>query len=560
MPADALTGSSHQPHVAFARPNARRKRRKASLSGIIVHAYCDLNYREGKPQAMKATQRAHSLAYYIALLKNAGILKRSMDEHDPKATETRVKFVTDNSHEAQAGTLFICKGATFKRDYLVTAVAAGAIAYVSEVDYGVAAPAILVTDIRRALGMLANEAWGHPSGALSLCAFTGTKGKTTCAYYLKGILDARAARLGLHDTPILSSVAFDDGIESGFSHLTTPEPLELQRHIANAAASGAECMVMEASSQALKYGRTFGCDFAIGAFINIGEDHISPIEHPSFEDYFASKLRLFEQCRHAVVNLDSDHANEILAAAAQCKDITTYSLSNPHADVFAEHMERCNNGTRVLVRTPKFDCSVDVPTPARFNVSNALCAIACALHMGAEGADIVHGFEGAMVPGRMELHPSHSGRIIGVVDYAHNGMALEALLRDLREHYPGREICVVFGATGGKAIDRRKTLGEAAGKYADRVVITEDDPGPENVEDICSEIAKHVAKQGNDNWQIVLDRTEAIRTAVCETVRPAIVIAAGKGAETQQKRDGHSVAMEPDGEVLQRALDEFDAR
>ncbi len=508
-----------------------------------------------------ATQRVRKLSQYIDLLRGAGILKRKPGEHGPETPEALVQYVTDDSRDARPGALFVCRGASFKRDYLVTAIAAGAIAYVSEVDYGVSAPAILVSDIRQALGLLADAAWGHPSEQLNLCAFTGTKGKTTCAYYLKGILDARTKRLGKRETPILSSISFDDGVESGFSHLTTPEPFELQKRIANAVASGADAMVMEASSQALKYGRTTACAFSVGAFINIGEDHISPIEHPTFEDYFASKLRIFAQCKHAVVNLDSDHADEILAAAAQCESVATYSLADQNADVFAKHMERSDGGARVAVHTPAFDCDVEVPTPAKFNISNALCAIACALHMGATVDDVAHGFEGAMVPGRMELHPSHSGRIVGVVDYAHNGMALEALLRDLREHYPDREICVVFGATGGKALDRRETMGIAAGKYADRIVITEDDPGPENVEDICAEIARNVAAQGNGNWQIVLDRTEAIRTAVRETTtRPAIVVAAGKGAETSQKRGSGSVSMVPDGKVLRQALDEFDAQ
>ena len=116
-----------------------------------------------------------------------------------------------------------------------------------------------------------------------------------------------------------------------------------------------------------------------------------------------------------------------------------------------------------------------IPSPAVFNLSNALGAIACAEALGISADAIEVGLSRAYAPGRMELYPSESGRIMGVVDYAHNGMSLETLLRDLRASYPDREFAVVFGATGGKGVDRRETMGEAAGKLADRIVITEDE-------------------------------------------------------------------------------------
>ena len=200
-----------------------------------------------------------------------------------------------------------------------------------------------------------------------------------------------------------------------------------------------------------------------------------------------------------------------------------------------------------------------IPTPVKFNVSNALAAIACAEALGISEEGIVHGFEGVFVPGRMELYPSVSGKILGIVDFAHNGMSLETLLRDLRENYPERELAVVFGATGGKGVDRRTTMGIAAGKYADRIVITEDDPGPENVEDICAEIAHNVQAQGNDNWQIVTDRVAAIETAVRETVRPAVVIVTGKGEEERMLRKNGPEPCERDGSILKRTLAAYDA-
>ena len=314
---------------------------------------------------------------------------------------------------------------------------------------------------------------------------------------------------------------------------------------------------MEASSQAMKFRRTLGVEFEVGAFTNFGEDHISPIEHPTLEDYLESKLLLFERCRTAVVNLDMDVAERALAAArasSTVERVLTYSIERAEADVAVLAYERTETGIRVTVRTPRYTRELTVPSPALFNLSNALGAIACAEALGVEPEAIERGLAVAYAPGRMELYPSESGRIMGVVDYAHNGMSLETLLRDLRASYPEREFAVVFGATGGKGVDRRETMGVAAGKLADRIVITEDDPGPEDPALICEAIARAVTAQGNENWQIELDRSEAIAHAVRETAGPAVVIVTGKGNNSFMLRHGVREPYEPDGVQLQRAL------
>lgn len=502
-------------------------------------------------------QVPNSLESYVELLAKAGVLTSAAP--DASAANRMIDFSTDDSREVVPGTLFVCKGRAFKRDYLLGAIAQGAVAYVSEVDYEVDIPCLLVSDIRRALGAIADFAFGHPSGKLEICALTGTKGKTTSAYYLKGILDAEAKRIGSHRAGMLTSVEFDDGVESGASKLTTPEAFQLERHLAHAASSGVRHLVMEASSQALKYERTYDVEFAVGAFTNIGEDHISPIEHPTTEDYFASKLKIFNQSHVAVVNLDMDQAERVLDAAQACERLVTYSLENTAADVYTSNIVHAERGLMATVHTPRFERDVLVPTPVRFNVSNALGAIACAEALGLDEESIVHGLEDVRVPGRMELYPTRSGQIVGIVDFAHNGMSLETMLCDLRENYPDRELAVVFGATGGKGADRRETMGVAAGKYADRIVITEDDPGPEDPMDICKTIAHFVEEQGNHAWQIVLDREEAIRTAVRETERPAVVIVTGKGQETRMLRKNGAEPCEADGPMLERALADWDA-
>lgn len=503
-----------------------------------------------------ALQQPHPLLFYIDLLAVEGVLAGVPGT--AAANGLRIDFVSCDSREIVPNTLFICKGAAFKEEYLAGAVEAGAVAYVSERAYpGVAVPCVLVSDIRAAMAALADSAYSHPSAKLDICAFTGTKGKTTSAFYLKGILDARAAREGRGKTPILSTILTDDGTGERPAHLTTPEPLELQRHIANAVASGAPDLVMEASSQALKYGRVSHVEFAVGAFTNISEDHISPIEHPDFEDYFSSKLLIFKQSRAAVVNLDMDFVDRVLEAAQVSERTVTYALENSAADVYLSDIV-CSGGRLVAkLHTPAFTCELSLPTAARFNASNALAAICCALELGATEDDIVRGLADVSVPGRMQIVRGPSEDVVGIVDYAHNGVSLEALLTSVRASYPERELTVVFGSTGVKGLDRREDMGKVAGRLADRIFITEDDAGTEDVAGICETIARFAAGAGDASRVIELDRVRAIERAAQTAAAPAVVVVAGKGHERRQLRANGPEPYEGDAAVLQRALESF---
>ena len=502
---------------------------------------------------MAASQRIRSLGEYLKILRAHDALVAE-PEGGAALADLPIRWVSCDSKAVRPSTLFICKGASFKRAYLVEAISQGAVAYIAERDLGVNVPFIHARDIRRALGILSDAAWDHPSGSIKVCAFTGTKGKTTSVFYLRSILTARARRTGGHDPAYLTGVTYDDGVEAGESVLTTPEAPELERRIANAVAADCDVLVMEASSQALKLHRTLGVEFAVGAFTNFAEDHISPIEHPTVEDYLASKLMLFRNCRTAVVNLDMGVAMRVCEAAASCERVLTYSLVDEGADIYLERWERTAEGLAATVRTPCFACDLTLPTPAYFNLANALGAIACAVALGAEAEDIVAGLAHVRVSGRMEVYPSASGQVVGVVDYAHNGMSLTALLSEMRESYPDRELTVVFGATGGKGLDRRDTMGAAAGKLADRIIITEDDPGPEDPADICEAIARAVAAEGSHAWEIVLDRPQAIAQAVAGAKRPAVVVVTGKGNDAFMLRRGVREPYEPDGEQLARLL------
>ena len=499
----------------------------------------------------------HTLNDYIALLEQRGLLAAPVPEALER--EAPVELVSYDSREVVPGTLFLCKGAHFRESFLHMAGEKGAVAYVSERPYlSVDLPCILVSDMRQAIAPLADKFYDHPSGKLKVIGLTGTKGKTTASYYLKFILDSYLAEQGKPDCGLVSSIETWDGAERFESHMTTPEPLELQRHFAHALEAGMEYLVMEVSSQALKYHRSLCMDFAAAAFLNIGYDHISPIEHPDFEDYFSSKLKLFRQGAVNCVNLDCGHAPRVLEAArAAGAPVLTFSRRDEGADVYASQVRKEGQGLLFRARTPRYERELRLPMPGLFNVENALAAAALCEALDIPERHVYAGLARARVPGRMEVYTSADQRVTAIVDFAHNGMSFENLCRSAQAEYPGQRLVALFGSVGDKALDRRKTLGEVAGKYAHLSVITEDDSGEEDTRSICEEIASYVAAQGGA-YTIELNRGEAIRRAILDCTEPTVLLIAGKGTETYQKRGQEYVETPTDGEYTRAFLQEYD--
>ena len=498
------------------------------------------------------------LGEYLSLLEQEGLLADPVPDSLDRSAP--VALVSCDSRNVVPGTLFLCKGSHFREEFLEAARERGAFLYAGETIYpNCPLPGLRLTDLRRAMALLADLCYGHPSGRLKVVGFTGTKGKSTSAYYLKSVLDAWQAGQRRGETGVISSIDTYDGVERFESHLTTPEPLDLQRHLAHAADAGLEYLTMEVSSQALKYHRTLCTHFAAACFLNIGYDHVSPVEHPDFEDYFASKLKIFAQAGVNCVNLDSDHAGRILEAARQAgKPVFTFSQRDPQADIYASQVRKEDGQTVFHVRTPQYEREFRLTMPGLFNVENALAAVAVAEAYGIPADVVAGGLVRAFVPGRMEHYVSADGQISVIVDYSHNGMSLQNALRSVRAEYPGRELTVLFGCTGGKGIDRREGMGNAAGEWADRIILTEDDPGPEEVEAICADIGVFLAAHGKD-YTVIPNREAAVETAILGARRPAVVLLAGKGCEEAQKRKNGPEPCIPDGTLARRALDKYNA-
>lgn len=468
-----------------------------------------------------------------------------------------ISHISYNSRDIKDGTLFVCKGAHFKDEYLIDAIEAGAVCYVAERKMNVDCDCIIVSDVRAAIPLIANKFYDRAWDKIGLVGITGTKGKSTTTYFMRYILDEYMNAEGLPRSGVISSIDTYDGVENFESHLTTPEPFELHKHFSNAAKSGIRYLTMEVSSQALKYGRTSGVTFDVGCYLNIGYDHISSVEHPDFEDYFHSKLKLFGQSKTACVCLDGERTDEVLEAAKAAERVITFSVTDKSADVYAYNIRKSGSDTVFGVKTPKFDGEFTLTIPGLFNVQNALAAISICIAFGIPQKHIYAGLMKARSDGRMEVYSNADGKVTVIVDYAHNKMSFENLFESVMKEFPNRKIYTVFGCPGNKAQNRRKDLGEIAGRFSDKVFLTEEDAGEEPVDKICREIAEYV-KAENCDYEIETDRGEAIRKAICDGETPSLVLITGKGNETRQKRGTEYIACPSDVEYTKKYLKEYD--
>ncbi len=464
--------------------------------------------------------------------------------------------VAYDSNKVAQNTLFVCKGAGFREAYLEAAAQNGAIAYISEKEYSRNIPCIIVSDVKQALALIAATYYNYPAQKLKLIGITGTKGKSTTAYYVKYILDEYLRERDKPEAGIISSINTYDGVISEESHLTTPESLELQMHFSNAVSSGIQYMVMEASSQALKYGRLHGVEFDAGVFLNISEDHISPIEHSDMEDYFTAKLTLFKQCKTACINLDSDRLPKIIEAAADAEKVLTFGTKQ-EAEIFGSNIKKVGFDTHFHVRCDRFDSEFVLTMPGLFNVENALAAIAVAYVLRIPEHNIRAGLRKARSSGRMEIYANKSRDRVVIVDYAHNKLSFTKLYETVRTEFPGMKIYTVFGCPGGKAYLRRKDLGLLAGLHSDKVFLTAEDPGVENVREISEDIARYV-HENNQNCELIDDREEAVKAAILSSDPGTVILITGKGGETRQKYGKEYVTVPSDVELTVRFLAELE--
>lgn len=468
------------------------------------------------------------------LLQQHQLLVQPTDfAHLPKQTFT---FLSYDSRDIQAETLFFCKGANFKPNLLLDAIEKGVQTYLTEVTYTTSAHEILVTDIREAMALVAQAFYQHPEEKLIKIGITGTKGKTTTAYLLHQLLkDALGPKVALFS----SEETTLDGQHYASSKLTTPEALVLYQQMAQAVENGLTHLVMEVSSQAYKTKRVFGLTFEVGIFLNISPDHISPIEHEDFADYFACKQQLLLHSKQMIINQQSDHF-EVLQALCQKHQIPFLTYGDAQADypIFDLADPRSftlNSGKDPLHLNDTYTMSMF----GSFNHGNAAAALMAAAFLHAPATHYQQSLRNCRIPGRMDLLELANGALV-FVDFAHNYLSLKSMGKMAKEIRPNARALLLTGSTGGKAISRRKDMGQAISEVYDLVVLTRDDPNFEDPADIAAEIQSHITNPAVQVYH-EMARDQAIALILSLAQPEDVVILAGKGTEASMKEDGQDV-------------------
>jgi UDP-N-acetylmuramoyl-L-alanyl-D-glutamate--2,6-diaminopimelate ligase len=348
---------------------------------------------------------------------------------------------------------------------------------------------------------------------------TGTNGKTTTAFLVRALLEAAGRRCGLLGT-VTSVVAGDERP----TVRTTPEAIDLQRTFREMLDGGDRACAMEISSHALELRRADGIHVAAAVFTNLTQDHLD--FHPTMEDYFQAKRRLFtsSSTRARVVNVDDPYGRRL----AEEFPVVSFAIDR-HADYRAVDVQTGFAGTDCRFETPDGAFDVHVPLPGRFNVANALGAWAAVRALGVELTALP---DSARVPGRFE--PVDEGQPFAVlVDYAHTPDSLENVLRAARELATGRVIAV-FGAGGDRDRGKRPLMGEIGARLADVALVTSDNPRSEDPEAIIAEILAGAGREVEHD----VDRRRSIHRAVALAEPGDVVVIAGKGHEQGQEFEG----------------------
>lgn len=448
-------------------------------------------------------------------------------------TDMEISDVIYDSRKVCEDCVFVCLvgSNTDGHQYAQAAVDAGAAALVVSRDVDIEGVTIIKTDdTRKALAFMSAEYFGNPADSLKTIAVTGTKGKTTTACMIRSILEKSGLKTGVIGT--LGIMIGDRLIKTSN---TTPESYEIQKAMREMIYQGCRCVVMEASSLGLKWHRTDGFVFDYGLFTNFSHDHIGGVEHADMQEYAECKAMLFRQCKTGIFNID-DPKTPFMAENSTCKRETFG---------FSENAELRASGEQLISRpgylgvqfnvSGRVNMKVDVDIPGKFNVYNALAAIAVCLHFDIADQDIFDGLNEVKVKGRVEpvKVPGHYTLLI---DYAHNAVSMENILETLREYHPKRLI-TLFGAGGNRPRDRRYEMGEISGKLSDLSVITEDNSRFEDVMDIISDIKVGIDKTGG-KYVVIPDRTDAIRYCIENAQDGDVIVLAGKGHEDYQDKNG----------------------
>lgn len=494
----------------------------------------------------------------LQLLSSFNLIK----EYSAGCESIAPAHITMCSKDVTAGSLFICKGAAFKKEYLLSAVnEGGAVIYMSEQQYPEAEiPFIIVNDIRKAMALSARWFFGCPGDKMAKVGVTGTKGKTTVTFVINDILeqftDNHCAAFSTHEIHIGKNV-FE-------TTLTTPEPVELQGYFDMAVQDKCTHTVMEVSSQAMKMNRVYGETYKVGIFTNIDCDHISPTEHASMEDYLQCKISFLRQCENVVLYYGTRFFDDVYNAVRD-KHVIVYGSQVTITEMISSREGFWEPDTEFAMlhneeltdKSSSFELIYGGQNRAYssnligdYNVENLAAAIVAAHLLGVPYELIRSSIKDVYVPGRMQLYYHNDSTFM--VDYAHNYISMYRLYNMVRSTLKPKTVTAVFGCGGERYKKRREDMGRLADEYADKIILTMEDPGYESCEDICNEIKQYITKP----CRIIVDREEALTRALDEAQPGELVITTGKGIENTQRINGTFVQCHSDAQVIEHWLTE----
>ncbi len=457
--------------------------------------------------------------------------------------DVEITALCRDSRKITEGCLFVCIAGTKidSHQFATEALEKGAAAVVCERDLGLSRQ-ILVSDGRAAWAQLCANWFDRPSQKLCMIGITGTNGKTSTSYLLKGILERAGYTVGLVGT--IQNMIGDRVVQTG---QTTPDPYELQQLFAAMVDAGCRYAVMEVSSHALDQERVTGCRFAAGVFTNLTQDHLD--YHGTMEQYAAAKKRLFAISDTAILNVD-DPWYRTMSDALPCPAVT-YSAASADADYTAHNLRQRPDGVDFELVTTGLIGRVKLKTPGRFSAYNALAAAACALTLGIAFDEVVSALcDAAIIKGRAEVVPTGRDFTV-VIDYAHTPDGLKNICETLNACKAGR-LVTVFGCGGDRDRTKRPKMAAVAAALSDFVVVTSDNPRTEDPHAIIEDVVAGLSGTSVP-YKVVDDRIQAIHWAIQNAKAGDTILLAGKGHETYQILNSGTIHLD-EREVVADAL------
>ncbi len=458
--------------------------------------------------------------------------------------DMEISSVTDNTKKVQKDSIFVCvKGGSFDgHDAAKEMLEKGAAVVITERDLGLGDKQIITDNSRKFYGKLCAAWFDHPEKKIKIIGVTGTNGKTTITNVIKNILMSYGIKTGL-----IGTIRNEIGNEPVHTDNTTPMAFDYMQLLDKMVKADCKYAVMEVSSFGLVQNRIGPTHFNIGVFTNLTQDHLD--YHKTMENYYQAKKMMFDECDFALVNIDDDYGKRLLSEI--CCPKASYG-SSQEADYYSDAAKIKADGTSFWYCFDGKSKLVNMNMTGMFNVSNVTAAITVCMKAGIPLEHILEtiaDYNG--VKGRCEIIPT--GRDFTVIcDYAHTPDAIENILQSVKQYTEGRLICL-FGCGGNRDAKKRPLMAKAAAKYADRLIITSDNPRDEIPESIIDDILAGL-KDSKIPFDVVVDRTEAIYHSLKIARKGDIIVLAGKGHEDYQVLHGNEHIHFDEREIVSEGL------